>query len=139
MLRRATTILLAVIAAVGCAGNPAGPTVPTGREFQVRAGESVVVQGTDLGLRFDGVAVDSRCPADAVCVTLGDAVAVFAVTKDGRPSSALRLHTAPGDGQRATVGDWALTLTRLGPYPYLSRPISPSDYQATLRVDPADA
>jgi len=135
-MTRTLISVLVLTTSAACAKNPAGPSVPTGREFQVRAGESVAIQGTDLGLRFEGVAHDSRCPADVVCVQMGDAVAVFAVTKGGHKVESLSLHTEPG-GQQGTVGDWALTLTRLEPYPYVSRPIAPSDYKATLRVDRA--
>jgi hypothetical protein len=127
--------VLALIAAGCAATTPASSSVPTGREFPVKAGESVSVQGADLGLRFSHVARDSRCPADAICVTMGDAEAVFEVTASGRPAGALSLHTEPGRGQQAIVGDWTLTLRRLDPYPYAGRPVAASDYQATLRVD----
>ena len=130
-------VLIAVLLTTGCSGNPAAPVVSTGREFQVRAGESASIQGTNLGLRFESVASDSRCPADAVCVTMGDAVAVFSATQGGRAAQRLSLHTQPGEGQQGRVGDWALTLVRLDPYPYVSRPIQRSDYEATLRVDRA--
>jgi hypothetical protein len=135
---RSLLAVLVLTTAVACAAsNPASSSVPAGREFQVRPGESVAVQGTDLALRFERVAQDSRCPADAVCVTLGDAVSVFSVTRGGQPADSLSLHTEPGAGQQGTIGDWTLSLTRLEPYPYASRPIEPSDYRATLRVDRA--
>lgn len=91
--------------------------------------------GTGFAVRFDTVANDSRCPGDAVCVTLGDAEAVVTVTQDGRPSVPLTLHTAPGEGQRASVGALTLSLTHLDPYPYSGRPVSPKDYRASLRVE----
>ena len=87
----------------------------------------MTVEGTGFAVRFDAVANDSRCPADAVCVTLGDAEAVFTVTTGGRPSVPLTLHTAPGEGQRASVGSLRLTLTHLDPYPYSDRPVSAGD------------
>jgi hypothetical protein len=125
-----------LLTAAGCAAdNPSSPSVPAGREFQVGAGESVSVQGADLGLRFSHVPQDSRCPADAICVWMGDAEAVFTVARSGRPVEAVSLHTEPGRGQQAVVGDWTLRLSRLDPYPYAGRPIVASDYRATLRVD----
>ena len=132
---RFSTVLPALLTVAACADNPAAPTVPAGREFQLRAGETVAVEGTDLVVRFEQVASDSRCPADAICVTLGDAEAVFTVTGLGRPASRVTLHTGPAEAQRATVGDFTLTLTQLDPYPYSGRAISPSDYRASLRVD----
>jgi hypothetical protein len=137
MVRRLSAVPLALLAVAACADNPAGTSVPTGREFQLRVGESVAVEGTDLGVRFERVASDSRCPANAICVTLGDAAVVFSVTRGGSPASSLTLHTEPLEDRRATVGDWTLTLTRLDPYPYAGRTIAPSEYQAMLRVDPA--
>jgi hypothetical protein len=134
-MRRFSAVLPALLTLAACAENPATPTVPTGREFQLRAGETVVVEGADFAVRFEQVASDSRCPADAICVTLGDAEAVFTVTRLGRPASRVALRTGPAEAQRSTVGDFTLTLTQLDPYPYSGRPISPSDYRASLRVD----
>jgi hypothetical protein len=134
----ARVLIAALLLTTGCAGNPAGPVVSTPWEGQVRAGHSVAIPGADLGLLFEIVASDSRCPADAICVTMGDAVAVFSVTLGGRAAERVSLHTQPGDGQRRRVGDWDLTLVRLEPYPYLGRPIQPSDYEATVRVERAE-
>ena len=80
---------------------------------------------------------DSRCPADAICVTPGDATAVFTVTRTGGSAASLALHTAAAEGRRGSADGFTLTLVRLDPYPYAGRPISPSDYRASLRVDPA--
>ncbi len=137
MRRRSAALAVSLtIALAACAENPTGSSVATGSEFQLRAGESVAIEGADLGLRFDLVASDSRCPADVVCVQLGSAEAVFTVIEPGRPATSLTLRTSPRDGQRATIGSWTLTLNRLDPYPYSSRPIPSDDYRAWLRVDP---
>ena len=134
---RSSIALFALAALAACGDNPAGPTVPTGQEFQLRPGKSVAVEGTGLSLRFDLVASDSRCPANAICVTLGDAEAIFTISEAARPATSVTLHTRPGEGQRATVSGWSLTLTRLDPHPYAGTRISPDDYRASLRVDPA--
>jgi hypothetical protein len=137
MVRPLSAAPLVLLAVAACAENPAGTSVPTGRAFQLRVGESVAVEGADLGVRFERVASDSRCPANAVCVTLGDAAVVFTITRGGSPAQSLTLHTEPEEDRRATVGDWTLSLTRLDPYPHAGSRISPSEYQAMLRVDPA--
>ena len=138
-MRRRSAVLSVplTIALAACAENPAASSVDAGREFQLHPGESAAIEGADLGLRFDLVASDSRCPADAVCITLGDAEAVFTAAQAGRAPTSLTLHTATRDGQRATVGAWTLTLIRLDPYPSSGRPIAPADYRASLRVDPS--
>jgi hypothetical protein len=134
---RLVPFVFVFLTAAACAHNPVSPSVPTGREFELKAGDSVSVQGADFDLQFSHVAQDSRCPADAVCVWAGDAEAVFAVTRRGVPGSPVSLHTDANRGRQATVGDWSLTLSALQPYPYSGRPVAPSDYKATLRVDPA--
>jgi len=135
-MRSALAVVL-VVAAAACAHNPVSPSVPAGQEFEIKAGGSVSVEGTGFDLHFSRVAQDSRCPADAMCVWAGDAEAVFVVVERGRPESSLSLHTDASRGQQATVGDWTLTLHGLEPSPYSGRPVAPSDYRATLRVDPA--
>ena len=129
--------LLLTLALSACASNPTTTEVASGSEFLLRAGQTATVEGAQLDIRFDVVASDSRCPADVVCIQLGAAEAVFTMTEAGRPATSLTLRTSPRDGQRATVGPWTLTLVRLDPYPYTSRPIDASDYLAFLRVDPA--
>lgn len=126
----------ALLLLAGCGANPAGPSVVTGQEFQLRTGDAVAVEGTDFGVRFEAVASDSRCPADAICVTLGDAEAVFTVVRVSGATS-VTLHTAPGEARHSSVGEWSVSLTRLDPYPYAGVKIAPRDYRATLRVDRA--
>ncbi len=134
-MRQFSAVLLALLTLAACA-SPTASTVPAGSDVRLRPGERVAVEGTDVAVRFDGVAQDSRCPADAICVTLGDAEAVFTVTQAGRPNVPLTLHTAPGEGQRAAAFGFLLTLTHLDPYPYAGRPTAPQDYRASLRIDP---
>ena len=119
----------------GCNGTATGPSVAVSSDFQLRPSESASLEGTDARVRFDLVTADSRCPADALCVTQGDATAVFSVTRAGGSATSLALHTA-GEGRRGSAEGFTLTLVRLDPYPYAGRPISPSDYRASLRIDP---
>jgi len=135
---RAAGALIAVLLSAACHESPTGPSAPVGREFLLRVGDTAAVEGAGLGVRFDGVTSDSRCPSNAICVTLGDAVAVFTVTGGGERETVV-LHTEPGDGQREQLGAWTLRLVRLDPYPYAGSPISASDYRATLRVNSASA
>jgi hypothetical protein len=66
--------------------------------------------GRSLKLRFESVTGDSRCPADAICITGGDAIVRLSATGDGG-SLALELHT--GDSSRASVtyGNVKVTLS----------------------------
>jgi hypothetical protein len=135
MNARSIFALPALLLLGGCLEHATTPSVAIGDEFVMKPEETVALSGTDAALRFEAVAADSRCPADALCITAGDATAVFTLTRGGA-STNLSLHTA-GEGRRSTVEGFTLTLVRLDPYPYSGRPVSPSDYRASLRVDPA--
>ena len=135
-MRAFAVVLPALLLLAACDDTTTGPSVAIGSEFQLRPSESVSVENTDVELRFDVVTSDSRCPADAICVWQGDATAVFSVRLSDSSSSSLTLHTT-GEDRRASASGLTLTLVRLDPYPYSSHPISPSDYRALLRVDPA--
>jgi hypothetical protein len=90
-----------------------------------------VVRDVDLRVQFVEVTGDSRCPADAVCITGGDALVHIRVS-DGSSASTYELHT--GDLSRASIvhGSVKIALVELQPYPFSSRTIAPGDYRATL-------
>ena len=135
-MRAFPVALPALLVLFGCKATATAPSVAVGSDFQLRPSESVSVEGTGASVRFETVTADSRCPADAVCVTAGDATAVFSVTHTGGSATSLALHTT-GEGRRGSADGFTLTLVHLDPYPYTGRPISPSDYRASLHVDPA--
>jgi hypothetical protein len=97
-------------------------------------GQRTSVDGTNLTLQFTGVSSDSRCPADALCITAGEALAVFEATMSARGGVRLELSTL--ETRRAVaVGDYRVELRGLDPYPFGSLPrIQPSDYRATIEV-----
>ena len=134
-MRRGWSIALVGVWLAGCASSPTVPSVPAVQEFVLEVGESAAVSGTGLLVRFDRVLSDSRCPADAICITAGEGVVAVTIGRDGRPVENVSLRT-DGTGSRAVVGDWALSLTKLDPYPLARRPTPLGDYKAFFRVDP---
>jgi hypothetical protein len=135
-------VLLGCLASSGCsesstAGAPTSPTNPSPSiaiTMTMTPGQRTSVEGTNLTLQFTGVSSDSRCPADALCITAGEALAVFEATMSARGGVRLELSTL--DTRRAvTVGDYRVELRGLDPYPFGSLPrIQPSDYRATIEV-----
>jgi hypothetical protein len=120
-----------LLAAIACSDAPTAPS-PVDRRFTLAPGEMAQVIEASIGVRFDGVANDLRCPADALCLLGGDALVHVAVA-DGSSVTAYELHT--GSMQPVRHGDLTLSLEMLEPYPFSSLPpIGPSDYRATLRV-----
>jgi hypothetical protein len=135
-------VLLACLASTGCggsstAGSPTSPTNPSpgiSITMTMTPGQRTSVDGTNLTLQFTGVSSDSRCPADALCITAGEALAVFEATMSARGGVRLELSTL--ETRRAVaVGDYRVELRGLDPYPFGSLPrIQPSDYRATIEV-----
>jgi hypothetical protein len=119
------------VGAAGCIGGPTQPETPLRVTLVLAPGDTAPVPATPSSLRFLGVENDSRCPADAFCITGGDAVVVLEVI-EGRSARRADLHT--GDMRPATVGDLTLTLQDLVPYPFSARPIQPGDYRVTIVV-----
>ena len=126
-------ILVCLLAATACDESPTGPTVSLDTQFTLAQGETASVQGRSVRLRFESVTGDSRCPADAFCITGGDAIVKLAAAGDGG-SVSLDLHTGDSSRASATYGNVKVTLLELQPYPFSSRTIEPRDYRATLRV-----
>jgi hypothetical protein len=92
----------------------------------------MAISEAGISVRFEGVAGDSRCPADAFCVQGGDALVQIEVAPEGGPRQPYVLHT--GDMRPVSHGDLTIALVQLAPYPFSANPIDPRDYRATLRV-----
>jgi hypothetical protein len=119
-------------------GSPAAAqTARVGREFKVRAGQVVTLDGGRLRVRFVRVAEDSRCPADVDCVWAGNAEIMVEVGGKGwRGKRSLTLNTnaspeRPGEGG---YGRYTVRLVNLSPQPRSRRKIAPGRYTATLLV-----
>ena len=122
--------LLFAVAAAGCF-DPTGPDAVLGTPFQLKHGETATLPD-DVGLRFDAVRADSRCPIDVNCITAGDAtIAVTLIKKSG--SEPHELHTVPAQSQ-FSYAKYVVKLTELQPYPRSDRKTQPEDYVATLVV-----
>ena len=74
---------------------------------------------------------DSRCPANATCITAGEAVVRIDVWTDGH-SSTHELRT--GNMQPAKPADLTIELVEVAPYPFSSTAIDPAAYRVTLHV-----
>ena len=65
-----------------CTGNPTGPSVRLNEAFVLEPGETALLQGRSVQIRFVRVTGDSRCPIDVVCVLGGDAIVEISVRSD---------------------------------------------------------
>ncbi len=77
---------------------PPTPTpMPTVHRVEIGLGGSVDLSGQGIGISFDRVVEDSRCPANVVCVSAGKTVIEVTVT-EADISGVVRLSLAPGSG-----------------------------------------
>lgn len=130
---RRTAMLLCLLAATACdEKSPANPSGPINQQFVLAPGGTAAIDAAGISVRFMGVLSDSRCPADAICVTAGDAVVRIEVIRPSAGRSQYDLHEA--DKKPATHGDLRIALVQLEPYPLSARTIPQSEYRATLRV-----
>lgn len=120
----------AVALAVACSSPPAGApgsgaasadastdtrSAALGDTVRIPLGRSASVDGGRLVLTFRARGTDSRCPANVVCVWMGD-VAVRIAARAGRTSAEAELHTGI-EPHSLTVDNYVVTVVGLLPYP----------------------
>ena len=136
MKRCLTAALFVLLATVGAAAQ----TARVGREFKIKVGQVVTLDGGSLRIRFTGVASDSRCPVDVTCVWAGNADVQFEVSAKGRRrwqgKRTLNLNTnasteRPGEEKYRR---YTIKLVGLSPQPRSHRKIPAGRYTATLLV-----
>ena len=105
-------------------------------EVTLRHGEYKRVAGEQLGVGFKSVLADSRCPIDAVCVWMGDAVAEVELTAAGSQTDKVELHTSLEPKSQLWKGV-KVTLLELQPAPRASEPTRPAAYSVRLQLERA--
>jgi hypothetical protein len=124
------SILTAIAAfAAGCSPPPAGapgsgasPDAGTqassaslGDTLRIPLGRSASTDNGRLVLRFVSRGTDSRCPANVVCVWMGDAPVRIAA-RAGNTSTERELHTGL-EPRSLTLGGYLVSVVGLLPYP----------------------
>jgi hypothetical protein len=131
---RPIVLVFCLLATTGCDEKAAtGPTVPVNQQFTLAPGEAASIDRTGVRVQFIRVMADSRCPADALCIWVGDAT-VHVRVFEGAASSDYDLHTANSEQTTIEHGGMRISLVQLQPYPFSNRTIQSSDYRATLEV-----
>lgn len=108
-----------------------------GRPFQLRVGQTALVETDALEVRLVDVPEDSRCPPTVVCIQAGQARILVALSKDGAALGQLELElgAARQGAERAALGGYTVTLVAVGPFPAVVAPgQSRPDYVATIAV-----
>jgi hypothetical protein len=86
-----------------------------------------------LNVKFIGVTIDTRCPANALCIQAGDAyIALEAAVASTQRS--FELQVLNPTNRETEVRGYLINVESLSPYPFAPNPIDPDDYRVTLRV-----
>ena len=132
ILLASTLVLLVATTAVGLwqrSSPSAAGAAPPGADQQVAMApgeEMVLADGTRL--RFVAVIEDSRCPMDAMCPTMGEAVVQFEVETAAGQHERVDV-SFEGEPVRASVHGYVIEVTEVQPYPMASQPAAPGDYR----------
>lgn len=95
------------------------------------------IEGDRVKLGFDAVISDSRCPANAVCIWQGAAIAAFSFTKNGDTHRFnLSTITMETDYTKDTlIAGYKIEFKNLLPYPGTFTPPAPdSEIKAELKI-----
>lgn len=128
---RGLIVVWCFLSVTACTESPTSPSLPLDSEFVLAPGQTIGVDGASLRIRFIGVAGDSRCPADALCIQGGSAQVRIAAQSSG---STQDYELLTGDMRPVRHEDLTIALVQLSPYPFSARTIQPDEYRATLRV-----
>ncbi len=132
-----TWLVLTCVLLLGGHVGASAQTARVGREFNIKVGRVVTLDGGNLRVRLVRVASDSRCPVDVDCVWAGNAEVLFEVGGRGwRTRTTLRLNTnaSPERPGESRYGRYTLKLVGLAPQPRSTRKIPAGRYTATLLV-----
>lgn len=86
-------------------------------------------------LKFEGVASDSRCPIDAICIWPGNGEVKMTLTVS-RKKTSFTLNTLL-EPRKFTFDDFTIELKALNPLPRSNRQIKPDEYSVDLLIKPA--
>ena len=114
-------------------------TARLGKEFSIKAGQQLKLDGADFQVKFVGVPQDSRCPTGVNCVWEGNAEVALNFTYDDCATNlTLNTHNSPQTVQDGKAGGFRIKLIKLDPYPHSEKKIASSDYVATLVITKAN-
>ena len=130
---RSAALVACLLLFPSCSDSPSGPTPSFDVRLTIPLGQTLGIEGTRLGVRFDAVVEDSRCPANAMCVWEGRAI--VKVTLRGISHEAtVDLHSNVPALRSATLDGVRIEWLRLDPYPYAGADQPAEEYRVTLKI-----
>ena len=106
-------------------------------ELTLHECESGIISNDNLKLCFEAVVSDSRCPANAMCIWQGTAVAKFSFTKnkDTHIFDLATINMALTYHKDTTIAGYKIEFINLSPYPgTFTPPIPDNQIKAELKI-----
>jgi hypothetical protein len=118
----------------GCADSTDDIKATLNQEFALSIGQSALITGENLQIKFQEVVEDSRCPKGVTCVWQGRVSCKVEIITGG--SSDYIVLTQPGlsdEPVEQAYKDYLITF-RVKPYPEAGKTIEPVEYQLLLNL-----
>ncbi len=128
-------VTLALFLLVGCQRGPGDISASLGQRVSLSIGQSVLIQGEGLRVKFAQVIADSRCPTGVNCVWEGEITCMVEITHSG--SLYHKTLTQPGstnESSRTDFADYDITFG-VQPYPEAGKQIARGDYRLEVVID----
>jgi hypothetical protein len=136
---RAIIALLCSVLVAGCDSAPAiAPGIGAhrfGETFTTAAGKLEIIPN-QIGISYEEVSDDSRCPKNVTCVWQGAAtVNMVAMVEGDQPEQhRFQLATAPESARSVVYKGFRVELIDVTPHPDGSAKPAPEHYRVSLRV-----
>jgi hypothetical protein len=127
-------LFLSVFVLLLAACAPAVQGVFEAGRVELRQGQSLDDMQSGSVLTFVEIVTDSRCPADAICVTSGFVQVRLLIEQGGQTRDVVLTlgDMTAADTDTVEVGGFTITLVDVQPYPLASNPVDYADYTITL-------
>ncbi|WP_017716392.1 hypothetical protein [Kamptonema formosum] len=115
-------------------------SIKLGEEFQLKINQQANLNAEKIKVWFLRVVADSRCPANARCITAGRISIAVKIVQNNQDLGETILTLDPGDPKLATQtfgGNYAIQLLDVQPYPLAGGEIKPAAYRVKLTVTKA--
>lgn len=134
-MKQTILVLIAILLLTTACSPAASPNrVFEAGQMEMHVGESLDDVQSGSALTFVEIVQDSRCPADATCITSGFIKVRFLVEQgEITRDEVLTLgDMQTGDTSTMAIGGFTVTLAEVNPYPLASAPVDYADYTVTL-------
>jgi hypothetical protein len=126
--------LAIVLAAPSCGAGPGDVQARLNEEFSLSMGQSALITGENLAIRFEEVTEDSRCPREVTCIWAGRVTCMVEITHAGSSyRMALTELGLSDEYSRESYEGYELAF-HVTPYPEAGKKITRDTYRLHLII-----